>query len=93
MPLKFPGSPKQRVLCPKYRIDFDIFWCIKILREENSREENSQEENRREENRHKVGIYVQLLDQAGNTKSGYLRIFNILTRVITRDLTTEFFLK
>ena len=68
MPLKFPGSPKQRVLCPKYRIDFDIFWCIKILREENSREENSQEENRREENRHKVGIYVQLLDQAGNTK-------------------------
>ena len=47
----------------------------------------------REENRHKVGIYVQLLDQAGNTKSGYLRIFNVLTRVITRDLTTEFFLK
>ena len=41
----------------------------------------------------KVGIYVQLLDQAGKTKSGYLRIFNVLTRVITRDLTTEFFLK
>ena len=45
----------------------------------------------REENRHKVGIYVQLL-QAGNMKSGYLRIFNALTRAITRDLTREFFL-
>ena len=47
----------------------------------------------REENRHKVGIYVQLLDQAGKTKSGYLRIFNVLTRVITRDLTTELFFR
>ena len=31
--------------------------------------------------------------QAGNMKSGYLRIFNILTRAITRDLTREFFFK